>query len=79
MRPELLTSEEALEQAKAFARAQRDKGWHRNMSDRMKFALGLTMSAHRRILLQKSFRGADRKFLEPLVRFMRGDVRDHIG
>jgi hypothetical protein len=29
--------------------------------------------------LQKSFRGADRKFLEPLVRFMRGDVRDHIG
>jgi hypothetical protein len=31
------------------------------------------------ILLQKSFRGADRKFSEPLVRFMRGDVRDHIG
>ena len=37
------------------------------------------MSAFRAMVLQKSFRGADRKFLEPLVRFMRGDVRDHIG
>ncbi len=32
-----------------------------------------------RILLQKSFWGVERKFLEPLVRFARGDVRDHIG
>ena len=31
------------------------------------------------ILLQKSFWGVERKFLEPLVRFARGDVRDHIG
>jgi hypothetical protein len=31
------------------------------------------------ILLQKSFWGVERKFLEPLVRFTRGDVRDHIG
>jgi hypothetical protein len=30
------------------------------------------------ILLQKSFRGGERKFLEPLMRFARGDVRDHI-
>jgi hypothetical protein len=29
--------------------------------------------------LQKSFWGVERKFLEPLVRFTRGDVRDHIG
>jgi hypothetical protein len=25
------------------------------------------------------FWGVERKFLEPLVRFARGDVRDHIG
>jgi len=30
------------------------------------------------ILLQKSFWGRERKFLEPLMRFTRGDVRDHI-
>ena len=30
------------------------------------------------ILLQKSFRGGERKFLEPLKRFTRGDVRDYI-
>jgi hypothetical protein len=30
------------------------------------------------ILLQKSFRGGDRKFLEALMRRGRGDVRDHI-
>jgi hypothetical protein len=30
------------------------------------------------ILLQKSFGGDERKFLEPLMRFTRGDVRDHI-
>jgi hypothetical protein len=30
------------------------------------------------ILLQKSFGGVEGKFLEPLVRFTRGDVRDHI-
>jgi len=30
------------------------------------------------ILLQKSFWGGERKFLEPLMRFARGDVRDHI-
>jgi hypothetical protein len=30
------------------------------------------------ILLQKSFWGDERKFLEPLMRFTRGDVRDHI-
>ena len=31
------------------------------------------------ILLQKSFWGDERKFLEPLMRFAHGDVRDHIG
>ena len=31
------------------------------------------------ILLPKSFWGVERKFLEPLVRFARGDVRDYIG
>jgi hypothetical protein len=31
------------------------------------------------ILLQKSFWGVERKFLEPLMRFARGDVRDHVG
>jgi hypothetical protein len=30
------------------------------------------------ILLQKSFWGDERNFLEPLMRFTRGDVRDHI-
>jgi hypothetical protein len=30
------------------------------------------------ILLQKSFWGVERKFLGPLMRFTRGDVRDHI-
>jgi len=30
------------------------------------------------ILLQKSFWGVEGKFLEPLARFTRGDVRDHI-
>src|SRR3977135_4295763 len=30
------------------------------------------------ILLQKSFWGDERKFLEPLMRFAHGDVRDHI-
>jgi hypothetical protein len=29
-------------------------------------------------LLQKSFWGVEGKFLEPLVRLRRGDVRDHI-
>src|ERR1700681_295154 len=33
---------------------------------------------HWQILLQKSFWGGERKFLEPLMRFTRGDVRDHI-
>ena len=33
----------------------------------------------RPILLQKSFWGGDRKFLKPLMRFTRGEVRDHIG
>jgi hypothetical protein len=31
------------------------------------------------ILLQKSFWGVERKFLEPLMRFALGDVRDHVG
>jgi hypothetical protein len=30
------------------------------------------------ILLQKSFWGVEGKILEPLMRFARGDVRDHI-
>jgi hypothetical protein len=30
------------------------------------------------ILLQNSFWGDERKFLEPLMRFTQGDVRDHI-
>jgi hypothetical protein len=30
------------------------------------------------ILLQNSFWGGERKILEPLMRFTRGDVRDHI-
>jgi hypothetical protein len=30
------------------------------------------------ILLQKSFRGGERKFLEPLMHFTRGDAKDHI-
>jgi hypothetical protein len=38
----------------------------------------LTMSASEGILLQKSFWGGDRKFLKPLMRFTRGEVRDHI-
>jgi hypothetical protein len=37
------------------------------------------LAANGGILLQKSFWSVERKFLEPLVRFARGDVRDHIG
>jgi hypothetical protein len=33
------------------------------------------MSAFPSIVLQKSFWGGERKFLEPLMRFTRGDVR----
>jgi hypothetical protein len=36
------------------------------------------MSAYPSILLQKSFWGDERKFLEPLMHFARGDVRDHV-
>jgi hypothetical protein len=32
-----------------------------------------------KILLQKSFWGVERKFLEPLMRFALGDVRDRVG
>ena len=38
----------------------------------------VTMSVYRGILLQKSFWGDERNFLEPLMRFTSGDVRDHI-
>jgi hypothetical protein len=38
-------------------------------------ARNFAMSAVWVILLQKSFWGVERKFLEPLVRFARGDVR----
>ena len=31
------------------------------------------------ILLQRSFWGEEQKSLEPLMRFRRDDVRDHIG
>jgi hypothetical protein len=30
------------------------------------------------MLLQKSFWGGDRKFLQPLIPFALGDVRDHV-
>jgi hypothetical protein len=30
------------------------------------------------IVLKKSFLGDERNFLEPLMRFTRGDVRDHM-
>jgi hypothetical protein len=36
------------------------------------------MSVLEGILLQKSFWGGDRKFPKPLMRFTRGEVRDHI-
>jgi hypothetical protein len=36
------------------------------------------MSALRPIVLKKSFWGDERNFLELLIRFERGDVRDHI-
>ena len=39
---------------------------------------GWRMSASPPILLQKSFWGDERKILEPLMRFARRDVRDHI-
>ena len=38
----------------------------------------VVMSAPGGIVLQKSFWGVERKFLEPLMRFTRGDVRDRI-
>jgi hypothetical protein len=39
---------------------------------------GRCMSVIEGILLQKYFWGDEQKFLEPLMRFTRGDVRDHI-
>jgi hypothetical protein len=36
------------------------------------------MSASEWMLSKKSFWGDERKFLEPLMRFARGDMRDHI-
>src|SRR6478736_3850903 len=36
------------------------------------------MSAMPRIVLQKSFWGDDKNFSGPLMRFARGDMRDHI-
>jgi hypothetical protein len=36
------------------------------------------MSVLEGILVQKSFWEGERKFLEPLMRFARGEVRDHI-
>jgi hypothetical protein len=46
----------------------------------LRIAPGLTARdiCYWQILLQKSFRGGDRKFLKPLMRFTRGEVRDHI-
>ena len=38
----------------------------------------VTMSVLRGIVLQKSFWGDERNFLELLMRFTSGDVRDHI-
>jgi len=38
----------------------------------------LAMSADKEIVLKKSFWGDERNFLELLIRFERGDVRDHI-
>jgi hypothetical protein len=35
------------------------------------------MSVLEGILVQKSFWEGERKFLEPLMRFARGEVRDH--
>src|SRR4051812_2732608 len=56
------------------------KSWHDGRDWYWPLA-DLTLSANVRfapILLQKSFRGSERKFLEPLMRFTRGDARDHI-
>ena len=40
--------------------------------------IAIAMSLFRQTLLQKSFWGDERKFLEPLMRFTSGDVRGHI-
>jgi hypothetical protein len=37
-----------------------------------------TYVAYWQIVLKKSFSPDERNFLEPLMRFARGDVRDHI-
>jgi hypothetical protein len=60
----------------------------KNWAERTRSALSLTAALVKsrlganvcswRILLQKSFRDGERKFLEPLMRLARGDVRDHI-
>ena len=44
----------------------------------MNFAPGPGDVRFEGILLQNSFWGDERKFLEPLMRLTRGDVRDHI-
>src|SRR4030081_3749864 len=63
----------------SFGEVLRQGGLHCSRSYR--FVWGDVRASHVcswQILLQKSFWGGERKFLEPLMRFARGDVRDHI-
>ena len=46
------------------------------INDRRRRIVGPAMSVHWRILLQRSLWGDKRKFLEPVMRFARGGVRD---
>jgi hypothetical protein len=50
----------------------------RVIRDRVEPAAAPAMSAMPRIVLKKPFLSDERKFLEPLMRFTSGDVRDHI-
>jgi hypothetical protein len=61
-------------------RIKRPNTWlHRPMLQNREESSCQTGAVHTwQILLQKSFWGGERKFLEPLMRFTRGDVRDHI-
>src|SRR6266446_9231444 len=64
----------------ASGRGASQASWSKNGFDpRLGERSAVPVNVHSwQILLQKSFCGGERKFLELLMRFARGDVRDHI-
>jgi hypothetical protein len=62
----------------SVAMMDQTRGDHALQSNAVHVRIYLWNDRSWRILLQKSFWGGERKFLEPLMRLTRGDVRGHI-